>query len=258
MQVNHRILSNCFSSLHISSLHASPKKEHDVDDRNLDRHRRDALAMERLTSSPNIIDIYGYCANTVWTEFLPNTLDHVMKEMSQPESKLLDTTTQMAQSLKDLHSYDIIHADITPKQFLVSSDLKTVKLNDFNRCRFLPRKKVNSTIKCPVRIPSAPGNSRAPEEYEIDFLTEQLDVFSLAHIWYSVLTHGQISPFKSLSKPVKEAIKLGHKPILLKKYQSTKLTSSLAVLMYLAYERDPKTRIKSSELVDELKKLTAT
>ena len=229
-----------------------------MDDRNLDRHRRDALSMERLTSSPNIIDIYGYCANTVWTEFVPNRLDEVMSKMSQPETKLLDTTMQMAQSLKDLHSYDIIHADITPKQFLVTADLQTVKLNDFNRCRFLPRKKTNSTIKCPVRIPTAPGNSRAPEEYEIDFLTEQLDVFSLAHIWYMVLTHGHISPFKSLNKPVKDAIKLGHKPILLKKYQSTDLTSSLAVLMYLAYEHDPKKRIKSAELLDELKKLTAT
>jgi hypothetical protein len=41
------------------------KGEHDWDHRNLERHRRDALTMERLTSSPYIISIYGHCGNTV-------------------------------------------------------------------------------------------------------------------------------------------------------------------------------------------------
>lgn len=41
------------------------KGEHEVDTRNLERHRRDALTMERLTSSPYIVSIYGYCGNTV-------------------------------------------------------------------------------------------------------------------------------------------------------------------------------------------------
>ena len=38
--------------------------EHRYLDRNYDRHRRDAMAMERLTASPYIVDIYGHCGNS--------------------------------------------------------------------------------------------------------------------------------------------------------------------------------------------------
>jgi hypothetical protein len=37
--------------------------------RNVERHRRDAMAMERLTSSPNIVDIYAFCGNSGLFEF---------------------------------------------------------------------------------------------------------------------------------------------------------------------------------------------
>jgi hypothetical protein len=37
--------------------------------RNIDRHRRDALVMERLSSSPNIVDIYSFCGNSGFTDF---------------------------------------------------------------------------------------------------------------------------------------------------------------------------------------------
>jgi hypothetical protein len=36
----------------------------DVVPRNVERHRRDAMAMERLTSSRNIVDIYSFCGNS--------------------------------------------------------------------------------------------------------------------------------------------------------------------------------------------------
>jgi hypothetical protein len=37
--------------------------------RNVERHRRDAMAMERLTSSQNIVDIYAFCGNSGLFEF---------------------------------------------------------------------------------------------------------------------------------------------------------------------------------------------
>lgn len=42
---------------------------HEITPRNLDRHRRDAVAMERLVSSPHVVDIYGFCGNTGIFEF---------------------------------------------------------------------------------------------------------------------------------------------------------------------------------------------
>jgi serine/threonine protein kinase len=48
------------------------------DHRNFERHRRDALVMERLSSSHHLVSIYGYCANTVLTEAISHTLDDVI------------------------------------------------------------------------------------------------------------------------------------------------------------------------------------
>jgi hypothetical protein len=42
--------------------------EHEFDLRNWDRHRRDAIAMERLTSSRFVLDIYTSCGNSGPTE----------------------------------------------------------------------------------------------------------------------------------------------------------------------------------------------
>ena len=43
--------------------------EHPWTERNMDRHRRDALATDRLRRSPNALDLFGYCANTGIYEF---------------------------------------------------------------------------------------------------------------------------------------------------------------------------------------------
>jgi hypothetical protein len=43
--------------------------EHNFTHRNYDRHRRDAVAMERLTKSPFVLDIYGFCGNSGLFEF---------------------------------------------------------------------------------------------------------------------------------------------------------------------------------------------
>ena len=42
---------------------------HNFTHRNYDRHRRDAVAMDRLTKSPFVLDIYGFCGNSGLFEF---------------------------------------------------------------------------------------------------------------------------------------------------------------------------------------------
>ena len=54
------------------------KMEHPVDQRNLDRHMRDAIVMERLSASPYVTDMYAFVGNTIVTEYLPKTLDQVI------------------------------------------------------------------------------------------------------------------------------------------------------------------------------------
>lgn len=134
--------------------------QHDVTHRNWDRHRRDALTMERLTSHDNIIRPYAYCSNTLLTEhaimgFDQYLLHHKLhiqhQQQQQPSTNVTQAfqqqvtlSLQAARSIAALHQMDIIHADLQTKQFLVKNtphtDDTTLILNDFNRCRFLPRK----------------------------------------------------------------------------------------------------------------------
>ena len=52
------------------------KSEHQFDNHNFERHRRDALVMERLSSSHHLVSIYGYCANSVLTQGQYPIWDH--------------------------------------------------------------------------------------------------------------------------------------------------------------------------------------
>lgn len=112
---------------------------------------------------------------------------------------------------------------------------------------------------CTVRIPSAPGASRSPEEYNFDELTEKLDVFSTAHVLYAILTGEH--PWDDLwGSQVKKLIKAGNKPpILDKKYLEPGTSdAALANLIDMCYEFDPQDRLSASKLVAELEQLVAT
>jgi len=102
------------------------KGEHDVDNRNMERHRRDAISMERLTSSPNIVSIYGHCGNTVLTEHLPRGLDTLLfhnGDVKQSETvanrqtplgrlRLALHVARGVAAIHDIPGGPIIHADI--------------------------------------------------------------------------------------------------------------------------------------------------
>jgi hypothetical protein len=43
--------------------------DHDFTARNIERNRRDAMALERLTSSRHVVNVYGYCSTSAVFEF---------------------------------------------------------------------------------------------------------------------------------------------------------------------------------------------
>jgi serine/threonine protein kinase len=248
------------------------KGEFEVDDRNFDRHRRDALVMERLTSSPNIVDIYGFCGNTMLTEFISKTLEDVVKQDEEDEDAAVAETyptrttpegrlrlaLDVARGVEAIHSIPggpIIHADITAQQFLVTSD-GTVKLNDFNRCRFMPRRNITGK-KCPIRIPQAPGKDRAPEEYKEEELDEKMDVYSVANVLYTIMT-GEL-PWSSWSTlETKKMVKKGVIPFIPEEFREPgSLDMVLTNLTERAYINDPRDRISAPDLVTALQGLLA-
>ena len=120
--------------------------------------RMDALVMERLTSSPNIVDIYGHCAVSVLTEALSmeiesrvisengylsgnplNDKDDVDPKNNFTPTEKLILALEMAEAIAELHGFKdgvIVHDDIQLCQFLRSKD-GTLKLNDFNRAELM-------------------------------------------------------------------------------------------------------------------------
>ena len=215
------------------------RRSHDLSARNYDRHRRDAMVMERLTSSPYVMNIYGFCGNSVLTEYMDLTLEDIAFDESQypiietdSGEEIVVTSTkriQMAldmvrgvQAIHEIHGGPIVHADLQAKQFLISRQTGTVKINDFNRCRFMASKHINrtvsenhqpdattivdtiangslinttttttttTTVPCKFRIPSAPGTSRSPEEYMEQELDEKIDVYAVGHVLYNLLSY---------------------------------------------------------------------
>jgi serine/threonine protein kinase len=125
--------------------------------------RMDAIVAERLTFNPRIFNIYGFCANTILSEFFPHgdlesstmpegedasfidSKDLHDEDSVKPRNNFtglekLDIATQMAEGIAILHGYSggaIVHNDVQLAQFLFSADKSILKLNDFNRAEFM-------------------------------------------------------------------------------------------------------------------------
>lgn len=161
--------------------------EHDYKPRNYDRHRRDAVAMEQLSSSQWVMNIYAFCGNSGIFEYadggsLDDSLfadDEEVKKWSPSEKVVV--AYQVASGLAAVHNHPkegvaaIAHTDITASQYVYVGSDGVYKLNDFNRCRFLPwNVATNST--CSFEIGNNPGTFRSPEEFAYKSETEKIDV----------------------------------------------------------------------------------
>ncbi|GAX23734.1 hypothetical protein FisN_12Hh311 [Fistulifera solaris] len=240
------------------------KQKHAVDERNFDRHRRDALVMEQLTYSPNVVDIYSYCGNSVLTEFIPVPLDALIGaeekidtsktgglSRDSPDGRLR-LALDVARGMKALHEIPggpIIHADIQPRQFLVSSN-GVLKVNDFNRCRFMGQDARG--IPCKLMIPSAPGKARSPEEYEGEQLDEKLDIYSIANVYFEILTG--VNPWRTkTADETQRLVKQGVKPLIRDEFRKPGTSDEfLADLTLKAYSMLPIDRPSAAQLVDAI------
>jgi serine/threonine protein kinase len=117
--------------------------------------RMDMLVGEIFSSNPMFVDIYGYCALSMFSEYMPHgdasTLaqPHYERGYFNRTSAQLGVTPlndltpkvklvwayEMAKSVSYLHNYPggvLVHDDIQLPQFLIK-DNGHLKLNDFNR-----------------------------------------------------------------------------------------------------------------------------
>jgi hypothetical protein len=140
--------------------------EHDFQPRNYDRHRRDAVAMERLTSSESVMDIYGFCGNSGIFEFgdggsIEEAIWNGNKDPWNSTERLI-VAYQVVTGIAEMHNFAkegrsaMAHTDITTSQFVYVGALGGYKLNDFNRCRFIRWNKKEDKA-CTYHVGNNPG-----------------------------------------------------------------------------------------------------
>ena len=147
--------------------------EHDFEERNLDRHRRDAVSMEQLSPSKFIMDIYSFCGSSGLFQFADggdlsdaieynnNLKEDGIEKPWTPEEKMI-IAYQIISGLTDLHNFAkegvpaISHTDIDTGQFVYVEEDGLYKLNDFNRARFIGKNKKTGEL-CKYHIGSNPG-----------------------------------------------------------------------------------------------------
>lgn len=175
--------------------------ENDFREKDLNEHRRDAIIMDEATSSPYVLNIYGYCGHSNLVERAVGTLRNWLKKYRDRVDPidLLRLSVTIAGGVADMHLYHndmptAAHADVKVSQFLMvetghGGDSVDFKINDFNRGGFLTSKTPPEI--CPFYIGGTHvgSTSRAPEEYiENSPLTEKIDVFSTGAVLYYILT----------------------------------------------------------------------
>jgi len=236
--------------------------KHMYTNRNFDRHRRDALLTEQTSASPFVVDMYAHCVNTMYSEFASEgSLSDIIWPPEGEESKLsmkarVGLALEAAKGLADIQFVDgardasIAHTDITTSQFLLFNG--SLKLNDFNRARFIAFKPKKGT-PCPFTVSNNPGKFRSPEEYDYTDETEKVDVYSLGNVFYSLLTEKW--PFAEFTDEEAQAkIQNGERPVLGMENSTDPFVQVLKNTIHLSWTHDASERPSSKDLVSYLEK----
>jgi len=169
--------------------------------------QRDAIVMERLTSSDYIVNMHGHCASSLMVEPISYELEeYVVPQGYMKQEELLDqydvnpqndytviekleVALAMAESLAVLHGFKdgiIVHDDVQLCQWLRTRDNRLV-LGDFNRAEVMDWNDEKQEY-CMYNNGFAYGNYRSPEEFNGKDLNEKIDIFSYGNNVYGLLT----------------------------------------------------------------------
>lgn len=237
-----------------------------------DLHRRDAMAMERLTSSDFVLDVYGYCGQTAINEIAVESVERVFRNIRDDDSKnmyKLQIAAQVSTGVADIHEVDgpgnnatMVHYDLNPRNVAVLSN-GHVKINDFNVAEFVKWNVVKHK-RCGFRPRLHEPWWRAPEEVtkkedgkELpNNLNEKVDVYALCNVLYRIMT-GRAPRGKSIPSRIEEIrreVKKGLPPRLPSKYIDTKDGALVAIrrAMERCYQKQPEDRASAREIANYL------
>jgi len=216
-------------------LHLEKENEIPFDPRAFEMHRVDALISQKMTASPYVLDIYGYCGmSSIYEKGVAN-LNHDARyredihnrdyEYPIPDAKKVLYASHVAKGLLDLHGADypdnrynttIVHADIKPDNILMVRRPwgLVAKLGDFNNS-FLRKWNRTSNTPCPLYMNAVPavwgGGYMPPEQSAGKPIDGSVDVFAFGAILYYLLL-GQVPREQYPQDTAAEAIASGELP----------------------------------------------
>mmetsp|Transcript_24130 Transcript_24130/g.49774 ORF Transcript_24130/g.49774 Transcript_24130/m.49774 type:complete len:290 (+) Transcript_24130:123-992(+) len=238
-----------------------------------EKTRIDALVMERLSLSPRIADMYGFCSTSVMTEPLPGEIeenavptpkriskgdlhdkDDVDPKNSYTPNEKIEMALEMAEALADLHGFRdgiITHDDIDLGQFLRTPDGR-LKLNDFNRAKVLLYDDAEGEY-CNYYNGLFGGKARAPEEFVPTSVNESMDIFTLGNCFYQLLTglwqYYDVDDSDARAKLVK-----GEMPYIDKRYRTRSYAEGkLVKAIEMCHKREPEDRADIFAIVKHLR-----
>ncbi len=103
------------------------------------------MAMERLTFSPFVLNVYKYCGHSALNELAVDNVEKVFKVGNRYDSNTefkLQTCLAVAKVVAHVHTFDrplpstLVHYDLNPSNVAIMAD-GAPKLNDFNIAEFL-------------------------------------------------------------------------------------------------------------------------
>lgn len=279
--------STAFRGSNMASVWKTFKIGHNFEEKYYEDNRVDAVAMERLTASPFIIRVYGFCGLTVVQELASKDLAQVVdggRKMNSTEK--LHLAKQIAMGVAAIHSIRgddegdladtrtaLVHNDINMANLMFTADGRPI-INDFNIAKLLM--KHNETGKTCRFYSSFPNPQwKAPEEQVLDgdenligyhppIVDEKIDVYAMGNIFFRIVVGW--APWK---RPEAERLYPEEKPLVarLKKHNGTlpaipstilveakkdKALFDLLSAMRLCYRFDPKKRPTAAEIVEFL------
>jgi serine/threonine protein kinase len=187
--------------------------EHDMEEAFFENARVDAVAMERLTFSPYIVSMHGFCGLTVVTEYAPYELSEVALHLNSTER--LDMARKVAQGVSDIHHSiqggddatqsrpSLVHNDLNLANLRVSQDGSRPVWNDFNIAVLLMKhNETGETCPFASRFPNPQWRSPEEQVYSQDetdlhppVVTEKIDMYALGNVLYRLVVGA--SPWKA-------------------------------------------------------------
>jgi serine/threonine protein kinase len=228
----------------------------------------DSMAMERLTSSPYIANEYGFCGQSVLTEYAPKSGRDLIKNKRLKSWQRLEIAHDLAAALADMHSIDypnatnatLTHNDINIANTIQGEPHGRIKFNDFN---IGVKMRWNHTKPCGYPVHFNAPLWRSPEEILATNTTiyvqpEKSDMYALGNLLFQVLTTHQpwtwLEPEGRLS--VEQVIRkklAGEYPHIPSKFQSN--TTGVQAIYHATmscFAHAPEDRPTSFELAEAL------